>query len=144
MLKLALFMKCLSKSAVWLSMDHVNSLLGGQKRCLQYFKYEKNRKLCFCSKCWYVLLKLLLLGTTTNCFFVHMRIIIMNLCNEPCLSGRLAWQKNLKLDITCKLCNQMFSCLSCSYALLTSVILYHVHWSWLCLGVTRSAQSKTY
>ena len=46
-------------------------------------------------------------------------------------------------DINHKISNQIFSCLPYLYAQLFSTILYCFQYSWPCLGVTRSAQSKT-
>ena len=48
-----------------------------------------------------------------------------------------------KLGITGKLFNQICSYQLCLEAPLTSTILNHFHCPWPCLGVTRSAQSKT-
>ena len=61
------------------------------------------------------------------------------------LSSHLAWQKHQRWTLhTHKMFNQIFFHLPYLLAPLTSTILYHFHWFWSCLGVTRSAQSKTY
>ena len=52
--------------------------------------------------------------------------------------------KSLTLYITHKLLNQLFFIPATLEATLTSTILYYFLWPWLCQGVTRLAQSKTY
>ena len=66
-----------------------------------------------------------------------------------CLSGRTGSQpscvrKTWTSGITRKRFNQIYSYLPCLEAPLTSAILYCFHWPWPFLGVTLSAQSKTY
>ena len=79
-------------------------------------------------------------------FLIHMCILwIYVMYSESCLSIRLAVQpsvfrgKNFNVGHYRQTIQPNFV-----MPAMTSTIFYPFHWPWPCLGVTRSAQSKTY
>ena len=95
------------------------------------------------------------LGLFVVCFFVlfffffcfdlyeyHIWVYIMSRVRP---AGHLVWQKFSDGHYT-QTVQPIFFFFNLPYlqALLTSTILYHIHWPWHWLGVTRSVQSKTF
>ena len=60
-----------------------------------------------------------------------------------CVRPAIMCGKNFNIGHYMQTVSPVFSYLPCSYLPLTSSIVYHFHWPWSYLEVTRSVQSKT-
>ena len=94
---------------------------------------------CLSVYLWFILIHII---SDVGCIFDPYEYDMDTFMSHDHLGRHLMWQKRLILNIAHKVFHKMCPYLTCMEALLTSTILYHFHWTWPCLGVSRAAQSK--